>query len=116
MPEYTNKVDAVLDHAKDFTRRDFLELALAALDQYGLDAASQESVRLLVGKLERCTNCGGKVDGYEADARDEKVAPADGLCEWCHADAVKSTKRRKAEDDYEAHCDARGVAMREAVR
>lgn len=115
MAEYTNKVDAVLDHAKDFTRRDFLDLAIAALDQYGLDAVSQESVRLLVGKLERCTNCGGKVDGYEADARDEKVTPADGLCEWCHADAVKSAKRRKAADAYEANCDFVGKAMREAL-
>lgn len=43
-PDYTLKVDALLRHANDFTREDFIELARAALDQAGFSADTVRAV------------------------------------------------------------------------
>jgi hypothetical protein len=44
--QYTAKVDAALDAScRDFTKRDWLELAMASLDQAGLSADAQDGLR-----------------------------------------------------------------------
>lgn len=48
MPSYTTKVDALLEHVSTFTAEDLIDLAIAALDQAGLDAKTQERVRAMV--------------------------------------------------------------------
>lgn len=47
-PDYTVKVDALLGHAKDFTCADFLDLAFAALDQFGLSEAAQKEISAII--------------------------------------------------------------------
>lgn len=50
-PEYTAKVDAVLDHCGGLTPAEWIELALACLDQAGLPATQQERVANLLRKF-----------------------------------------------------------------
>ena len=45
MTSYTPKVDALLEHADYFEESDFLDLAMAALDQGGVPAEAQERLR-----------------------------------------------------------------------
>lgn len=44
--QYTAKVDAALDACRDFSKNDFFELAMAALDQAGLSARAQDDLRV----------------------------------------------------------------------
>lgn len=43
--DYTEKVDALLDNARDFTRQDFVDLMWAAADQAGVDLSSLGRLR-----------------------------------------------------------------------
>lgn len=74
------KVEALLDvEANGWTEREFLALALAALDQAGVSVATQRKVRALLpdvcGACERVTNDDGEclicVDDMEQRRDDE---------------------------------------------
>lgn len=81
---YPEKVSQVLHNRKpveDFTERDFLDLAMAALDQGGVSAAMQDSIRRMIVPQDEgwgppgpnCIMCG----------KPPKVRRICGVCELC---------------------------------
>lgn len=62
MADYTDKIDALLEHATSlgFTEQDFAELAIAAADQSGASIDEQAQIELILGlALDECADCGG---------------------------------------------------------
>ncbi|MGN6107828.1 MAG: hypothetical protein ACTHU0_22160 [Kofleriaceae bacterium] len=48
MAEYTDKIDALLRHARGWSAEEFADLAIAAADQAGADAGQQATMKALL--------------------------------------------------------------------
>jgi hypothetical protein len=77
--QYDTRTDAVVygcDATRDFTHEDWIRLAMAALDQAGLDAAEQAVVRHALG-----SRSGGHVDVAGITFGALRISNVDMACE-----------------------------------
>ncbi len=49
VPGYPDKVDALFHHVREFTESDFLDLAMAAIDQAGVRLGDQQRIARILG-------------------------------------------------------------------
>lgn len=77
--QYTPIVDAVLDGARNLTARDFVDLAIAALDQAGMPPELQDHVRHLAGNRLAIEAARQACDRADASIERAEAVDVDGL-------------------------------------